>query len=149
MAVRHETIIDRIQADHERIFERIAELERSVAGPRNETLEPVLVPLTTDLLAHMVAEEEYVYTFLEKEMHSWIENSRREHRMIREHLAALGDGGMPAKAWLGRLQEMRGVLEAHIAEENRAVLPQFEMDYDLERLRDFGDEYARREREVR
>lgn len=96
----------------------------------------------------MVAEEEYVYNFLEKEMRSWIENSRREHQTIRDHLAALAAGGMTRAAWLGRLQEMRRVLEAHIAEENRAVLPQFEMDYDLEQLRDFGDEYAQREREA-
>lgn len=149
MAVPQETIIDRIQADHETIFARIAELERRATGPRDETLEPVLAPLRTDLLAHMVAEEEYVYNFLEKEMRSWIENSRREHQTIREHLAALGAGGMPAPAWLGRLREMRRVLEAHIAEEDRAVLPQFEMTYDLERLRDFGDEYGRRKREER
>jgi hypothetical protein len=55
---------------------------------------------------------------------------------------------MPTAAWLGRLQEMRRVLEAHIAEENRAVLPHFEMSFDLEELRDFGDEYAQREREA-
>lgn len=149
MAVQNETIIDRIRVDHEKIYTRIAELERRVAGPRDETLEPVLAPLTTDLLAHMVAEEEYVYNFLEEEMRSWIENSRREHQSIREHLAALGAGGMPTAAWLSRLQEMRHVLEAHIAEEDRAVLSQFEMDYDLESLRDFGDEYARREREAK
>jgi iron-sulfur cluster repair protein YtfE (RIC family) len=145
----HRTIIDLIQADHELIFDRIAELERRVSGPRDEAREPVLAPLETDLLAHMTAEEEYVYALLEKEMRSWIENSRREHQVIRDHLAARVASGMPPAAWLGRLQEMRRALEAHIAEENRAVLPQFEMTYDLERLRDFGDEYARREREAR
>ena len=90
MVVQQETIIERIQADHEKIFERIAELERRGAGPRDETVKPVLAPLRTDLLAHMVAEEEYVYNFLEKEMRSWIENSRREHQTIRDHLAARG-----------------------------------------------------------
>ena len=56
---------------------------------------------------------------------------------------------MPAAAWSGRLQEMRQVLEQHIAEEERAVLPQVEMKYDLEKLRDLGDELARREMEVK
>lgn len=143
------TITDRIEEDHRQIMERIAELERRVDQTPRDALVPIFGLMRADLFAHMLTEEEFVYAFLEKEMRSWIENSRREHQTIREHLAALGADGVPASSWLGLLREMRGMLEAHIAEEDRAVLPHFEMMHDLGRLRDIGDEYARRKRETR
>jgi hemerythrin superfamily protein len=148
MAAQRETISDRIRADHRDVMERIAELERRGAGPGDEPLEPALVPIRTDLLAHMAAEEEFVYDLLETEMRSWIENSRREHEAARDHLAALAAGGTRSAAWWDRLREMKRVLEQHIAEEERAVLPQVEMNHDLERLCDLGDEFARRKGEA-
>ena len=145
MAVQHETIVDRVRADHRTIVEQIAELEGRAGAGRKGVQEPTFAVMRTELQAHMVAEEEFVYTLLEREMRMWIENSRREHDRIREHLAALGAGGeMPSAAWLGRLSTMKQALEQHIAEEERAVTPELEMKYDLEKLRDLGDEYARR-----
>ena len=142
------TITDRIQEDHRQIMDRIAELERRAVEPRRDAVVPIFGLMRADLLAHMATEEEFVYDLLEKDMREWIENARREHQMVRDHLAAVAADAMTPAAWLDRLREMRRVLEAHIAEEDRAVLPQFEMTYDLERLREYGDEYARREREA-
>ena len=149
MAVEQPTIVDRIRADHQQIMERIAELERRAVEPRRDALVPIFSLMRADLLAHMVTEEEFVYDLLEREMRRWIENSRREHQTIRDHLAALAADGMARAAWRDRLRAMRQALETHIAEEDRAVLPHLEMMYDLQRLRDLGDDLARREQAAR
>ena len=148
MAEKQPTITDRIKADHQQIMETISELERRAVEPGRDALVPIFGRMRANLLAHMVTEEEFVYDLLEQEMREWIETSRRDHQTIRDHLATLAADGMPPAAWGDRLLAMRQTLEAHIAEEDRAVLPQLEMDYDLERLRDLGDEYARREQEA-
>ena len=97
-----------------------------------------------DIIEHMAAEEEFVYLFLKKDREAWIRRSREEHEQIRGHLAALKAGGLPAAAWVARLRALKHLVEEHAAEEERVVLPEFETTtYDLERLRDLGDEYAR------
>lgn len=149
MIADHGSIVERIVADHRAALERIATLEDQARNGRDGSREPVFASMRADLLAHLVAEEEFVYLLLEMEMREWIADSRREHDLVRDHLLVLAAGGMPAPAWLDRLRAMRGVLEAHITEEERAVLPHLEMGHDLERLRDLGDEYARWVRESR
>jgi len=149
MAGEQPTITDRIKADHQQIMERIAELERRAGKPHRDVLVPMFGLMRADLHAHIVTEEEFVYELLEVEMRGWIENSRREHQTIRDHLAALAADGIAPAAWTDRLRAMRQALEAHIAAEDRAVLPHLEMMYDLERLRDLGDDLARRKQEAR
>lgn len=143
MAAPHETIVERIRADHRTALERIAELEHRAGVARDDTRAPVFAPMMTDILDHMAAEDEFVYRLLAREREEWIESSRREHELIRGHLAVLGSGGAPASDWLARLGEMKRLIERHAGEEERVVLPELEMMYDLERLRDLGDEYAR------
>lgn len=143
MAAEHETIVARIRADHRRALEQIAELETRAGSARVGPQEPVFAPMREEILEHMAAEEEFVYLFLKQDREAWIARSRAEHEQIRQHLALLRAGGMPAAAWLDRLRAMKRLVEQHAAEEEQAVLPEFEMMFDTERLRDLGDEYAR------
>ena len=143
MADHHETIIDRIRADHRRTLERIAELERRAGAGRVGSQEPVFAPMQREIIEHMAAEEEFVYLFLKQDRALWIARSRGEHEQIRKHLAALRAGGLPAADWLALLRAMRQLVEQHAAEEERVVLPEFAMTFGPERPRELGDEYAR------
>ena len=137
------TIVDRIRADHRRTLEQILELERRAGAGRVGSQQPVFAPMRRSLIEHMAAEEEFVYLFLKQDRAQWIERSRGEHEQIRQQLEALRAGRMPAADWLAILRTMKQLVEQHAAEEERVVLPEFEASYDLERLRDLGDEYAR------
>ncbi len=143
MAAYRKTIIDRIRADHRRTLEQILELERRAVAGRVGPQQPVFAPMRRGIIEHMAAEEEFVYLFLKQDRAQWIERSRGEHEEIRQHLEALRAGGTPAADWLARLRAMKELVEEHAAEEERVVLPEFTRTYDMERLRDLGDEYAR------
>jgi hemerythrin superfamily protein len=143
MAAYRETIVERIRADHRRALEQILELERRAGAGRAGSQQPVFAPMRRGVIEHMAAEEEFVYLFLKQDRAEWIQRSRGEHEQIRKHLEALKTGGMPAADWLARLRAMKQLVEQHAAEEERVVLPAFMMSYDLEQLRDLGDEYAR------
>jgi iron-sulfur cluster repair protein YtfE (RIC family) len=143
MAAYRETIVDRIRADHRRTLEQIAELERRAGTGRADPQQPVFAPMRRGIIEHMAAEEEFVYLFLKQDRAQWIRRSRGEHEQIRQHLEALRAGGLPAAGWLARLGALKQLVEQHVAEEERVVLPEFVMTYDLKRLRDLGDEYAR------
>jgi hemerythrin superfamily protein len=138
-----ETIVERIRADHRRTLEQILELERRAGAGRVGSQQPVFAPMRRGIIEHMAAEEEFVYLFLKQDRAQWIERSRGEHEQIRQHLEALRAGRMPAADWLAILRTMKQLVEQHAAEEERVILPEFEATYDLERLRDLGDEYAR------
>ena len=149
MPAPHQTITDRIRADHRTVTERLAELERRAAGLPPGQQGAVFAPMRADLLAHMNAEEEFVYGLLGGDREPWIANARQEHQVIRDLLRALAVTDAPAAVWLDRLGEMRRVLEQHVEEEERTVLSEFDMAFDRLRLRDLGDEFEQRKEEGR
>lgn len=147
-ASQQETITDHIKREHRKTDQDIAELEKRVRGQRNDSLEPVFVPMKKELLGHMAAEEKLLYPPLEKEMREKIADARKEHGEIRKHLDHLTAGGdMPEAEWMRHLQLLKQEITHHVQEEEREVLPAAERMFDRQKLFDLGTEFERVEEE--
>jgi hemerythrin-like domain-containing protein len=145
-----ETIVDHIRKDHRKTDEEIAELEKRVRGQRNESLDPVFVPMKKELLGHMAAEEKLLYPPLEKEMRQQIADARKEHEEIRKHLDHLSaGGGMPEDEWMRHLQMMKEGIRHHVQEEEKEILPAAERMFGRDRLLELGGEFERMEEEYK
>ncbi len=149
-ASRHETIVDHIIRDHQETAEAIRELEKRVRGRRDDTLDPVFVPMKQELLGHMAAEEKLLYPPLEKTMKKQIAEAKKEHDEIRKHLDDLAAGGSMTEAeWTRHLRMMKQGIEHHVREEEGEILPAARELFDEKQLRELGAEFERMEKEYR
>ena len=149
-ASRHETIVDHIMKDHQETAEAIRELEKRVRGKRDDTLDPVFVPMKQELLGHMAAEEKLLYPPLEKTMKKQIADAKKEHDEIRKHLDDLAAGGSMSEAeWTRHLRMMKEGIEHHVREEEGQILPAAREMFDEKKLLELGTEFERMEKEYR
>ena len=149
-ASMQESIVDHIKKDHQKTSQEIMELEKRVRGGRDESLDPVFVPMKKELLGHMAAEEKLLYPPLEKEMREKIADARKEHDEIRKHLDHLTAGGdMPEAEWSRHLQMMKQEIEHHVQEEESEILPAAQKMFDQQKLRELGTEFERMEKEFK
>jgi len=145
---KKETIVDHIKKEHRKTDDEIAELEKRVRGRRDDSLEPVFVPMKKELLGHMAAEEKLLYPPLEKEMKEKIADARKEHEKIRKHLEDLTAGGdMPESEWTRHLQEMKKEIKHHVDEEEKEILPAAEKMFDRQKLVELSAEFERIEKQ--
>lgn len=147
-ASMEETIVDHIKKDHRKTDQEIAELEKRVRGRRDDSLEPVFVPMSQELLGHMAAEEKVLYPPLEKEMKRQIADARKEHDAIRKLLETLAAGGEMTEAeWTRHLREMKQEIQHHVEEEEKEILPAAGRLFDRQKLLELGEKFEKLEKQ--
>ncbi len=149
-AATRESIVDHIKKDHRKTSEEIMELEKRTRGRRDDSLDPVFVPMKKDLFGHMAAEEKLLYPLLDQEMRQQMQDARREHEEIRKRLEHLTAGGsMPEDEWARHLQMMKQGIEHHVQDEESKILPAAQRIVGDQRLRELGTEFTRMEEQYR
>ena len=151
-ASQQESITDHIKKEHRKTDQEIAELEKRVRGRRDNSLEPLFVPMKQELLGHMAAEEKLLYPPLEKEakLKEKIADAREEHDEIRKYLDRLTAGGEMSEAeWTRTLQMMKQEITHHVEEEEKEILPAAERMFDRQRLIDLGREFEQAEKKYK
>ncbi len=145
---QQEPITDHIKKEHRKTDEEIAELEKRVRGKRDDSLDPVFVPMKKELLGHMAAEEKVLYPPLEKEVREKIADAIKEHKEIRKHLEDLTTGGeMSESEWTRHLKMMEEEIAHHVQEEEKEILSVADRIFDREKLIKLGEEFEKVEKQ--
>jgi hemerythrin-like domain-containing protein len=115
-------IFDVLTADHEKVGKILEQMEQTSAraGKKRETL---LENLTTNLLPHMYAEEQYFYQILldegsDKEV---AYSALEEHRAAKAVLTDLEEAPSDDPRWSARCKVLKELIEHHIEEEESVV----------------------------
>jgi hemerythrin superfamily protein len=115
------TIHERLNQDHERLALLFDELENAVEGADRRTVQAIFTEFEASVLAHIDAEERWLFPALELRHRKEVTDLRREHSHIRRLISDLG-----IRADLGTLRkdvadELIGALRAHAAREDGEI----------------------------
>jgi len=139
-------ILDLLKTDHEKVkklLEQLQETSNRATGKR----EKLLQTLSSGLLPHMYAEEQFFYQILldetseQEEVYSALE----EHRAAKLVLSDLTDAATDDPRWIARLKVLKELIEHHVKEEESTIFKIARKVIDKDR----SDSVAKRFREMK
>ncbi len=149
-AATQESIVDHIKKDHKKTSEEIMELEKRVRGRRDDSLDPVFVPMKKELLGHMAAEEKLAVPAPRPgDAAADAGRSAGARGGPEAPRAPHGRGSMPEDEWARHLQMMKQGIEHHVQEEESKILPAAQRIVGDQRLRELGAEFKRMEEQYK
>ena len=139
----------RLHADHSDVAIRLDEL---IATDDAEipVREEIRAEIVTLLTTHARAEEEVVYTFLQREaeVRGETQHAVREHRDIDEALARVRTASVADTNFIELCRELKRVVTHHVHEEETDLLPKAEKEFGQERLAKLIPQFNRRKAEL-
>lgn len=78
-----------------------------------------------------------------------MQDARREHDEVRKYLEKLTAGNMPEDEWARNLQMMKQGIEHRVQTEESKILPAARQMLGDEKLREFGPQFERAEKEYK
>ncbi len=124
-----QTIYEILATDHRTVLNIIDTIEKSESPERRKHL---ITLAHTELAMHSKAEEEVFYRPLREQTgdDGLLGHSFQEHDKIDALLASLQFGSAEDAEWMRNLRELRRVLEAHIALEEKDVFALAQANFD-------------------
>jgi hemerythrin superfamily protein len=142
-------IFDVITSDHEKVTKILEQMEQTTAraGKRRETL---LENLSTNLLPHMYAEEQYFYQILldESSDQEVAFEALEEHRAAKAVLTDLEEASSDDPRWLARCKVLKELIEHHIEEEESTVFDLARSIMDEDRAVEAGKRFKELKKEA-
>jgi hemerythrin-like domain-containing protein len=111
-------IFEVLASDHEKVKDLLEQLEQT-SNRATSRREKLLHNLTTNLLAHTYAEEQYFYQILldETSDQEAVYEALEEHRVAKRVLSDLTEATSDDPRWTARLKVLKELVEHHIEEE--------------------------------
>ena len=114
----------------------------------NEIVEKksLYLQLEEELFPHMAGEEKTIYVHLMKDVHDEeaeevAQRSINEHEGIRNLFAKLDNIGIESDEWDSTFRKLSEAVRKHIKEEERVLFTEAKVDFSVEELVEFGDEF--------
>ena len=114
----------------------------------NEIVEKksLYLQLEEELFPHMAGEEKTIYVHLMKDVHDEeaeevAQRSINEHQGIRNLFAKLDNIGIESDEWDSTFRKLSEAVRKHIKEEERVLFTEAKVDFSVEELVEFGDEF--------
>ena len=114
----------------------------------NEIVEKksLYLQLEEELFPHMAGEEKTIYVHLMKDVHDEeaeevAQRSINEHQGIRTLFAKLDNIGIESDEWDSTFRKLSEAVRKHIKEEERVLFTEAKVDFSVEELVEFGDEF--------
>jgi hypothetical protein len=139
-------ICDLILDEHERFRREFARLDdiRAASGTSAEQLAAIWSPLAAVLEVHAAAEEQFFYPALLERGHraaSETKDAIADHNRIRDALHRASEHPTGHDGWWAAVLQARLENSRHMAEEERAPLPDLRTTTDVSTRVDLGDRW--------
>jgi hemerythrin-like domain-containing protein len=112
----------------------------------------LLRELMPELLAHAEAEEAIVYTALRKLKHDEASDMAGEgvveHGLLEDLLRQLDEGRAGTETWKAKAKVLHELLEHHVEEENKEMLPLLRQHHDAASRSAMGERFLARKEEI-
>jgi iron-sulfur cluster repair protein YtfE (RIC family) len=138
-----QSILNTLRDDHRHIEGILIQIQAC-----NEIVEKksLYLQLEEELFPHMAGEEKSIYVHLMKDVHDEeaeevAQRSINEHKAIKNLLAKLDNMGIESDEWDSTFRKLSETVKKHIKDEERVLFTEAKVDFSVEELVEFGDEF--------
>ncbi len=138
-----QSILNTLREEHRHIEGILVQIQAC-----NEIVEKksLYLQLEEELVPHMSGEEKTIYQHLMKDVHDEeaedvAQRSINEHKVIKDLIARLDNIGIESDEWDSTFRKLNETIKKHIKEEERVLFSEAKVDFSLEELVEFGEEF--------